>query len=73
MAMAAAGSITRDGATWRMAGGKRDQGCVYLWRGARGINCSCARFRRTHSCAHRLALIRYLTEALEDFARGDDA
>ena len=61
------GSITKDGACWRVAG---RGGCHYLWRGAQGkLRCSCASFRRTQqTCRHVRRLVEHLTACLREYA-----
>jgi hypothetical protein len=61
----AAGSITRDGNTWRLQG--RD-GAVYVWRGPKGLRCSCKHGRDGKRCRHMLLVLQHLTEALEEYA-----
>jgi SWIM zinc finger len=68
-----AGSITKDGNTWRLQG--RD-GAVYVWRVSNGrLSCSCGTFRqgKNRKCRHVLAVIQYLTAALQAYAKDGDS
>ena len=62
----AAGSITKDGQCWRMAG---KGGAVYLWRNAHGLRCSCPYFRQNKHCRHKVPLLQHLSACLEEYAR----
>jgi hypothetical protein len=66
-----AGSITRDGCTWRLQG---KSGAVYVWRNAHGLACSCPKFRqgKDKRCPHIRTVVAHLTAALAEYAKDGD-